>query len=1143
MKTHLLRIILFLCFLASSSFKIQAQTQRLAYAEAEATLTSSAPIHSSVVAPCDMAGRLVQQVTAAQYCDFLNHVATEDLHHLYDEKMATDPQAACIVRVGAPGGYRYKVIAGRGDFPISYVTWLDEARYCNWLEASVASEAGRSEITDDTLQEDSTKRGVYDLSGIDDGVTDDHFSPDLFVSKNLKATCWIFHDEEGLSNSLTSIARGNSYFEMATLSTPSLTLAAATASTASSNSTFNSYIKDVSGVAVIMGLAAFGSIGMVEESSVVGAATREQSSLTLADFRAAATTHPTASRLVIHEDGTIQPREANPDTAGRNRSENLTIHQALRDALTHEYPRRAAELFSSNAKIIDNPSHLSGEALRNIFININNLHNINETKDSNMELVFTNLKVAWSDLMAKADAFTKKRIDLWEVCTAARVVQNSAAQLKQRNRNIKAIEEIAWKIENLSHSITETAFWASDTKDAITVKTAIVHQQEGDVISAVCQLEDSAAKPIVMNVATGLASIVHMNLNISLSAEDLIIQHLISDAKWAVSNVAKGIASKDSQASHAVWSSEFDWAKQVIDEGTQLIEFLSKLIDQKSTESEAVIKISSLESSAHQDFLSEKVEAKSPKAETPQEALFLKTEWKKLDPKQRKVEASIFQKKAARAENSAIDAYIQLLDAYDESNSYEKMSSLANDAYQKAVKAKEAWRKLANAHRIGFELSSDDLNNKDWWGSKFESSKNNEAVWGDALESYQFDYQGNPELKEHGDSLISKRELKEFFYATLINFKETQGPEISQKIRIRILKTMMPNPYVRAEETVNAAGNVLDRQEMIATHLLVRLKEEENPEEFLEKLKKKLLEPLQSLNLSLDSATTLEAMLNKSLFIKRTTPYTPLYELNFRSLYEKNLQNFGLFEEILKVSKSLAVNSEPDYLLEVCTFLDGDSANAVPNDPNYALQWNLDAINGINAPAAWQIIGSPGLFETLGEEKPLIAIIDSGAYQEHQDLQDISCVEGINTVDSDNDTQDNHGHGTHITGIIGAGLNNRLGIAGIVPSVRMMLCKIYGVSRRDSRPSVRSITSAVYYACNHGAKILNCSFYLYHFPELLNAFQYAHEKGIIVVAAAGNEGADNDMNPRFPANYGIDHGLDNVISVAATKENGELWYH
>ncbi|MFI0348432.1 MAG: S8 family serine peptidase, partial [Chthoniobacterales bacterium] len=47
----------------------------------------------------------------------------------------------------------------------------------------------------------------------------------------------------------------------------------------------------------------------------------------------------------------------------------------------------------------------------------------------------------------------------------------------------------------------------------------------------------------------------------------------------------------------------------------------------------------------------------------------------------------------------------------------------------------------------------------------------------------------------------------------------------------------------------------------------------------------------------------------------------------------------------------------------------------------------------------------------------------------------------------------------------------------------------------------------------------------------------------IVVAAAGNEGADNDMNPRFPANYGIDHGLDNVISVAATKENGELWYH
>ncbi|MFI0348455.1 MAG: hypothetical protein ACH346_06805 [Chthoniobacterales bacterium] len=70
------------------------------------------------------------EVTAAQYCDFLNQNAATDLSHLYDDSMATDPEAACIVRVGAPGRWHYQVIASRENFPVVYVNGINEARYC-----------------------------------------------------------------------------------------------------------------------------------------------------------------------------------------------------------------------------------------------------------------------------------------------------------------------------------------------------------------------------------------------------------------------------------------------------------------------------------------------------------------------------------------------------------------------------------------------------------------------------------------------------------------------------------------------------------------------------------------------------------------------------------------------------------------------------------------------------------------------------------------------------------------------------------------------------------------------------------------------------------------------------------------------------
>ena len=75
-------------------------------------------------------------VTASDYCAFLNQAAVTDPYHLYDTAMSTDPEAACILRVGAPGNWHYEVIAGREKFPITYLNEFDKKKYCDEMDLS-----------------------------------------------------------------------------------------------------------------------------------------------------------------------------------------------------------------------------------------------------------------------------------------------------------------------------------------------------------------------------------------------------------------------------------------------------------------------------------------------------------------------------------------------------------------------------------------------------------------------------------------------------------------------------------------------------------------------------------------------------------------------------------------------------------------------------------------------------------------------------------------------------------------------------------------------------------------------------------------------------------------------------------------------
>lgn len=96
-------------------------------------------------------------VTLTQYCAFLNDVATTDTYGLYNSKLATDSEIAGINQSGVLGSFSYSVIGNSGNDPVTYVSWLDAARFCNWLQNGQPANLGEAA--------GSTETGAYNLNG------------------------------------------------------------------------------------------------------------------------------------------------------------------------------------------------------------------------------------------------------------------------------------------------------------------------------------------------------------------------------------------------------------------------------------------------------------------------------------------------------------------------------------------------------------------------------------------------------------------------------------------------------------------------------------------------------------------------------------------------------------------------------------------------------------------------------------------------------------------------------------------------------------------------------------------------------------------------------------------------------------------
>ena len=232
-----------------------------------------------------------------------------------------------------------------------------------------------------------------------------------------------------------------------------------------------------------------------------------------------------------------------------------------------------------------------------------------------------------------------------------------------------------------------------------------------------------------------------------------------------------------------------------------------------------------------------------------------------------------------------------------------------------------------------------------------------------------------------------------------------------------------------------------------------------------------------------------------------------------------------------------------------------DEPSALFNDPAIKQAWGLKKSD---AARAWSV--------TQGSRKTIVAVIDTGIDVDHEDLKNnlwinegergldakgrdkatngidddqngfVDDVHGWNFVSNNNRLDDNHGHGTHIAGIIGAEAGNGKGISGISPQVQIMALKYFD-PKVPNTDNLKNTIAAMKYAVKMGAHIINYSGGGTDYSqEEHDAVALAEAKGILFVAAAGNERSNSDQHHYYPADY----KLKNIISVTAIDPSTEV---
>ncbi|HUP79453.1 MAG TPA: S8 family serine peptidase, partial [Pirellula sp.] len=244
--------------------------------------------------------------------------------------------------------------------------------------------------------------------------------------------------------------------------------------------------------------------------------------------------------------------------------------------------------------------------------------------------------------------------------------------------------------------------------------------------------------------------------------------------------------------------------------------------------------------------------------------------------------------------------------------------------------------------------------------------------------------------------------------------------------------------------------------------------------------------------------------------------------------------------------------ANPDYV---------NNVEAIPNDPLFVQQWHYDnqgqtggTIDAdIDMPEAWNT--------TTGSNQTVIAIIDTGVDYTHPDLAAnmwrnpgeiagdgldndgngyVDDIFGIDPGEGDTNPFDNFGHGTHVAGTTAAVGNNGIGVTGVNWNAKIMAIKVSDASiGLPDSAIIEGLNYLVTMKTIYGINIVvsNNSYGGGSFSQAaMDAIAASIGAGIVYVAAAGNDGTNEDFVPSYPASY----PLTGIISVAATDDRDQL---
>nr|AAK94670.1 subtilisin-like protein [Toxoplasma gondii] len=248
-------------------------------------------------------------------------------------------------------------------------------------------------------------------------------------------------------------------------------------------------------------------------------------------------------------------------------------------------------------------------------------------------------------------------------------------------------------------------------------------------------------------------------------------------------------------------------------------------------------------------------------------------------------------------------------------------------------------------------------------------------------------------------------------------------------------------------------------------------------------------------------------------------------------------------QELIETARAQGTIVEPDHLVQSV-----NTSSKGSNDPLLDRLWGMDALN---VKGAWDIIttGEPN----MGSRRPLVCVLDTGIDYNHPDLRDnmevnqaerdgtpgvdddnngeVDDIYGANMLSKENDPADDHSHGTHVAGTIGAHGNNGIGVAGVAWAPRLLPCKFLAYTGRGySSDAVRCID----YCVKRGADIVNHSWGgSWPSEALREAVVRTANNGLIHIFAAGNDGVDIDQRAFYPAAFSTE--ADGLITVANVK--------